>query len=288
MIILQQIINGLLIGGTYALIGGGFSLVYGVMSIINLAHGAMVMFGAYITYLAFTNLHIDPFLTLPLSMLALAVLAYVFQVFIGNRVIKYQLFMTVVITFGLDLLLINLALLLFSANYRSVAPSYVYSSLELGPLVIPYVRIAVFFAAGAVTGLLYLLLYRSKLGMAIRATALNRDAARLAGIKTEKVYAYTFAIGSALAAAAGSLLSMILTVTPFMGVSLLGKAFAVAVLGGIGNVTGAIFGGMLLGVTEGLGAMFLGTQFQKGIAFLVLIVVLIFRPQGLMGRRFFG
>ncbi len=286
--VIQQLINGLLIGGAYALVGGGFSLVYGVMSIINLAHGSLVMLGAYVTYYLFANANIDPIVTIPFSMLIIGVIAYYFQLAIGNRVLKHQLTMSVVITFGLDLVLINVAMLLFSANYRSVTPAYVYSSISIGGIVIPLVRLLTFFAAAAVAGLLYFVLYRTNIGMAIRATALNNEAARLVGIKPERIYAFTFALGAALAATAGSLLSMVSVVTPFMGVPFLGKAFAVAVLGGLGNVNGAVYAGLILGVAEGLTALTLGPEYQKAVAFLVLIGMLMLRPQGLMGRRFFA
>ncbi len=287
-ILLQQIINGLLVGGTYALIGGGFSLVYGVMSIINLAHGSLVMLGAYVTYFIFTRTDIDPFLTIPLAIAVVALLGYIFQITVGNKGTKYQLSMIVILTYGLDLILINVVMLLFSGDFRSVSPAYVMNSLKLGNLIIPYVRLAVFIVAGCVTGLLFFILNRTKMGVAVRATSLNKDAAMLAGMRTDRVYAFTFAVGAALAAVAGSLLSMVEAFTPFMGTQLLGKAFAVAVIGGLGNVVGAIFGGLVLGVAEGLGALLFGVQFQKTISFAVLLLILIFKPEGLMGRRFYS
>jgi len=245
------------------------------------------MLGAYITFFIFTKINIDPFLTIPIAMIIVALFGYAFQITIGNKGTKYQLSMTVVLTYGLDLILINLVMLLFSGDYRSVAPAYVMNSIKLGYLIIPYVRLAVFVVAACVTGLLFFILNRSNIGVAVRATSLNKDAATLVGIRTDRIYAFTFAIGAALAAASGSLLSMIAAFTPFMGVTLLGKAFAVAVIGGLGNVAGAIFGGLLLGVAEGVGAFFFGVQYQQMISFAALLLILIFRPEGLMGRRFY-
>lgn len=284
----QQIVNGLMVGAVYGAIGMGFSLVYGVMSIINLAHGSLIMIGSYIAFTAFSSSwHLDPFLSVPLAAAVLFVIGYLTQRYLINRVIRHGLAMTMVLTFGLDMVLINLALLLWSASYQAVNPSYMGSGLHLGPVMIPYGRLAVLVAALGITFLLYLFLNHTRIGNAIRATALQPEAAQLAGVEIEHIYALTCGVGSALAGAAGALLSTVFPLNPFMGAPFLGKAFTVAVLGGLGDVTGSVIGGLVLGVAEGLGVALLGTQYQQAVAFFVLIVILIIRPQGLLGRKFY-
>lgn len=283
--VVQQLVNGVLLGGVYSIIGVGFSLVYGVMGIINLAHGSLLMFGSYITFQIFSWLGLDPFAGLVIAAILMFALGYLQQRYIINRVISHGVQMSIVLTFGLDLVLINIALLIWSSDYRSVSPRYVSDSFMLGDVVIPYVRLAIFVAALVITLVLYLFLYRTRTGQAIRATALHNEAAQLVGVNVEKIYSLTFGLGAAIAAAAGGLLSMVLTVTPFMGAPLLSNAFAVAVLGGLGNVKGAVFAGVILGIAEALGITILGASYQAMMGYLILILVLMVRPQGLFGRK---
>jgi len=287
-LLIQHIINGLLLGGVYATIGIGFSLVYGVMSIINLAHGSLIMLGAYVTYVLFQQFGIDPFVTVPVSFMAMFALGFFIQKYITNCIIKWGLFMTVVLTFGFDLVFINTAMLIWNSNFRGVVPSYSGAGLELGIIVIPYIRLAIFIVSIALTWLLYQFLNHTRTGQAIRATALNREASQLVGVDINIIFAVTFGIGAGFAGAAGGLFSMIFPITPFMGVPFLGKAFAVAVLGGLGNINGAIVGGLVLGLAEALGAAAFGTGFQQGIGFMILLLVLVFRPKGIIGKQFFG
>lgn len=281
----QQLVNGLLLGGVYSIIGVGFSLVYGVMGIINLAHGSLIMLGSYLAYQIFSWLGIDPFLCMAMSAALMFLIGYLQQSLVINRVVNHGTQMTIVLTFGLDLVLINIALLIWTSDYRSVSPDYVSSSIQLGSLVIPFVRLLIFAAALMLTGGLWAFLYRTKTGQAIRATAQHMEAAQLVGVDIGKIFSVTFALGAAIAGAAGGMLSMVLTVTPFMGGPLLSTAFAVAVLGGLGNVKGAVFAGIILGVAEALGVTLLGPSYQAAMAYLILIVVLLIRPQGLMGRK---
>src|SRR5215210_4235044 len=284
----QVIVNGLLLGGIYAAVGVGFSLTWGVLNIINIAHGAMVMLGAYITFLLFSQLGLDPFLSIPASMLVLFLLGYVLQRFLINRVIPHGVFMTLVLTFGLSLFLIDMALLFFSGDYRSVTPSYAGSGLSLGGVIVPYQRLGAFLISILIVGLLNVYLGRSKTGRAIRATALNRQAAQLVGVDIARIYAVTFGIGAALAGAAGSLLAVTITITPYMGSVFIGKAFVIATLGGLGTVQGALIGGLVLGLAESLGAALIGPSYQQAIGFGILLLVLIFRPEGIMGKQFFA
>lgn len=285
---LQTVVNGILLGGLYACIGVAFSLLYGVMNLLNLAHGSLIMLGGYVSFFAFQRLGIDPFATLPLSMALLFAIGYAMQRLVINRVIYANIFMVMILTFGLDLLLINAALLLWSADYRSISPAYASAGFHIGTVVIPILRLAVFVTALLLTGALALFMSRTRIGQAIQATALDRYAASLVGIDVMKIYAITFGISSALAGAAGTLLALVLPIYPEVGGPLTIKAFIIAVLGGLGGLYGALVGGLVLGVAELLGAYLLGPTYQVGIGLIILLLVLIFRPQGLMGKRFFS
>lgn len=284
----QVLINGLLLGAIYASVGVGFSLTWGVLNIINIAHGAMVMLGAYVTFYLFTALGIDPFLTIPASMIVLFVLGYLLQRFIINRVIPYGVFMTLVLTFGLSLFFIDVALIAFSGDYRSVTPGYAGAGLVFAGVVISYQRLAIFVVSLLLVLALHAYLTRSKLGRAIRATALNRTSAQLLGVNVTSIYAITFGIGAAMAGAAGSLLSMTITITPFLGNAFIGKAFVVATLGGLGTIQGALVGGLILGLAESFGASLIGPSYQHAIGFGILVLVLILRPEGIMGKQFYA
>jgi branched-chain amino acid transport system permease protein len=284
----QVIANGLLLGAIYAAVGVGFSLTWGVLNIINIAHGATVMLGAYVTWWLFATIGLDPFLSLPLSMAATFGLGYVLQRYLINRVIPYGVFMTLVLTFGISLFLIDLALLAFSGDYRSVTPWYAGAGIDLGGVIVPYQRLGVFVISLLLVAGLNALLTYTKLGRAIRATALNRQAAQLTGVDIYRIYAITFGIGAAMAGAAGSLLSTTTTITPVMGNTFIGKSFVIATLGGLGTVQGALVGGLVLGLAESLGSALIGPSYQAAIGYAILVIVLVFRPEGIMGRQFFA
>jgi branched-chain amino acid transport system permease protein len=286
--VLQTLINGILLGGLYACIGVAFSLLYGVMNLLNLAHGSLIMIGGYISFFAFQRLGLDPFVSLPLSMCGLFVLGYAVQRFVINRVIDANIFMVMILTFGLDLILINAALLLWSADYRTINPGYGGLGIQLGTVVIPALRFAVFLMALLLTGGLALFMARTETGQAIQATALDRYAARLVGIDVMKIYALTFAISSALAGAAGTLLALVLPIYPEMGGALTIKAFIISVLGGLGGLYGALVGGIILGIVELAGGYILGPTYQVALGLMILLLVLMFRPQGLLGKKFFS
>ncbi len=284
----QVIANGLLLGAIYAAVGVGFSLTWGVLNIINIAHGAMVMLGAYVTWFLFASFGVDPFLSIPLSMAVLFVLGYLLQRFIINRVIPYGVFMTLVLTFGISLILIDLALLQFKGDYRSVTPWYAGSGVDLGGVLLPYQRLAVFAVSLLLVAGLNAVLSYTRLGRAIRATALNRQAAQLNGVNILHIYAITFGIGAAMAGAAGSLLKKsprddIPPPHPYIG-----KSFVIATLGGLGTVQGALVGGLLLGLAESIGSAVVGPSYQAAIGYAILVLVLVFRPEGIMGRQFFA
>jgi branched-chain amino acid transport system permease protein len=284
----QVIVNGLLLGGLYAAVGVGFSLVWGVMNVINITHGSFLMLGAYVSYWLFRLYHVDPFLSLPAVMLLMFGLGYLLQRYIVNAVVKTGVFMTLIITYGMNLFFVNLALLLWKGDYRSVTPEYAGTGLQIGGLIIPYIRLVAAVLAVVLTLLLQLFLSRTRVGNAILATALNKNAAQLVGIPIGRIYAITYGIGAALAGAAGALMSAIYVITPFMGEPFIGKAFVVACLGGLGTATGAILGGVVLGLAETIGGAIVGPSYQEAISFIVLVLILIVRPEGIIGRRFFA
>jgi len=283
---LQNLLNGLLLGGTYAMVAVGFSLVWGVLNIVNLAHGALVMLGAYVTYWLFTVYHVDPLLSLPLTAGALFVLGYVLQRFVINQVIRASFLITFLLTFGLELVITNVALAAWTADVRSVTTAYSGLALSVGPLVLPAVRIAGLGVAVVVTALLHLLMTRTRLGSAIRATASDGEAARLMGIPIAHVYAVTFAIAAATAGVAGTLISVSFPIFPAMGAGYTLVGFVVCVLGGLGSVTGALLGGLVFGLLQTYAAAWWGPNFDNIVAFGVLIAVLLVRPAGLLGRAY--
>jgi len=289
-ITLQNAINGLLIGGTYATVAVGFSLVWGILNVINIAHGALVMLGAYVTYWLFTLYHIDPLLSLPLTGALLFALGYPLQRIVINQVVRASFFITFLLTFGLELLITNLALAAWTADIRSVTTSYSGWSVALGPIALPVVRIVSLLIALLTAAALQLVMTRTRLGGAIRATASDQEAARLMGIPIAHVYALTFAIAAATAGIAGSLISLSFPIFPAMGAGYTLIAFVTCVLGGLGSVPGALLGGLLLGLLQTYAASWLGPNFDNIIAFSVLILVLLVRPAGLLGRaqRFRG
>ena len=289
-IALQNAINGLLIGGTYATVAVGFSLVWGILNVINIAHGALVMLGAYVTYWLFTLYHIDPLLSLPLTGALLFAFGYPLQRIVINQVVRASFFITFLLTFGLELLITNLALAAWTADIRSVTTSYSGWSIALGPIALPVVRIVSLLIALLTAAALQLVMTRTRLGGAIRATASDQEAARLMGIPIAHVYALTFGIAAATAGIAGSLISLSFPIFPSMGAGYTLIAFVTCVLGGLGSVPGALLGGLILGLLQTYAASWLGPNFDNIIAFSVLILVLLMRPAGLLGRaqRFRG
>lgn len=287
MTVLQVLLNGLLLGCVYAVIAVGFSLVWGVMNIINVAHGALLMLGAYLTFWMFHLWGIDPFATIPLSMAALFGVGYLLQRHLFNRLVRAPIFMTFILTFGVALIIENLSLYAFTAEYRSARPSYSGAVFQLAGLTVPVVRVAPALIAVALTSALFLFMSRTRTGLAIRATRMNLESAKLMGVQIGKIYAVTFGLGAALAGAAGSLISIAYVIAPMMGPPYLLRAFTICILGGLGNVYGALVGGLVFGVVESFGGLWLGTGLQEVIGMVMLVAVLLVRPSGIMGKRFY-
>jgi branched-chain amino acid transport system permease protein len=289
----QDLVNGILAGGILAVVALGFSLVWGIMNIINLAHGAFIMLGAYVTWQLFTSFHVDPFLSLPVSFLVLFVLGYVIQRFIINWVARAPVLTTFLLTFGLSLLVVNIALLIWTGDTRGVTTSYSGTNFTLAGITIPYAKLYTLIAAMVITGVMYLWLQRSKTGRAIRATSMDIGAAQLAGVRVAQIFAIVYGLGAGLAGVAGTLISLSYSLNPAMGQPFLIKAFVVCVLGGLGSVEGALVGGLAYGIVEAFasqidftigGQHISGAGLQDAVALLVLLLVLILRPTGIMGR----
>jgi branched-chain amino acid transport system permease protein len=287
-VIYQIILNGFLLGGLYAIVAMGFSIVWGVMNVINLAHGAFIMLGAYMTFWLFDLWGIDPFLSIPISMVILFCVGYFIQRNIINLVIRAQVFMILILTFGLEILIMNLTTVAWTGNYRSVPTSYSGANIEIGPIVIPSVRLAIFLIALILTVGLYFFLSKTRTGNAIKATSLDKEAAQLIGVNIGKMYAITFAIGGALAGAAGSLLAILSAISPYMGGPYTLKAFVICVLGGLGSIIGLIIGGIILGMAESIGTVLLGPGYADAISFVILVIILAIRPEGILGKKFFA
>ncbi|HYF96166.1 MAG TPA: branched-chain amino acid ABC transporter permease [Symbiobacteriaceae bacterium] len=285
--ILQGVFSGILLGGLYTCIGVGFSLVWGVSNILNMAHGSFIVLGAYLTYTLYQALGISPFLTIPPVMLALFLMGFSVQRWLLPRVMK-SLLMVLTFTFGLDLLLQNAMVAIWSPDPRIIQLSWSAAGFTVGGGTVTYLRLAALLAAVGLTGVLDLILARTKVGQAIRATALDPGAAEMIGVSVPTVHAVTFGLGAAWAGAAGALLSMIVAFQPFSASELALKAFIVTIVGGLGSISGAVLAGLLLGLVEVLGVQALGATWQSAISFALMILLLILRPQGLLGKRFFG
>jgi len=281
----QSLVSGVLTGALYAMIGIGLTVVFGVMRIINLAHGEMVMLGMFGAFWGQALWHLDPFLSLLLWAPVMFVAGALVYRFLLRPILPGGELNTLLYTAGLSLLVANVALLAWSGDYRTITLSY--GALPLRPLGVSIaVPLGIAFAlAIAITAALWLFLGRTDLGRAIRAVSQNGEAAVLMGIEVERVALVTFGLGTALAGVAGVLLAPSLYLYPTVGELLIVKCFVIVVLGGLGSVPGAIAGGILLGVVESLGAVYVSSAYKDGIGFALFLGVLLYRPSGLFGAR---
>jgi len=300
-VLLQQILNGLILGSLYALVALGYTMVYGILELINFAHGEIVMLGAMVSVTVLAALAA---LGVPVPLALLAALAAAVLVCVSTGVLVERVayrplrnaprLAPLITAIGVSIVLQNLAMIIWGRQYLSLPPVLDIEIYELAGATITNVQILILAVAALVMAGLLLLVQRTRLGRAMRATAQNREVAGLMGVDVNRVIAATFAVGSALAAVAGLLIAAYYGIAHYnMGFILGLKAFSAAVLGGIGNIPGALLGGLLLGVIESLGAGyigdltngFLGSHYQDIFAFFILILVLIFRPSGLLGER---
>jgi branched-chain amino acid transport system permease protein len=276
-------VSGILAGGLYAMVALGLALIFGVMRVINIAHGPLLMLGAYATFFLYSGLGMNPFLTVPLSMAALFVVGMVLQRSLVFRVVDAPELSSLLLTFGISIALVNLAQLVFTSDLRAV--EYITGAWLVGGLALSKPRVIAFAFAAGVTALAFVFLKRTRLGKAIRATSQSREVAMVCGVDVGRIHMITFGLASALAAAGGSLLAVIVAIQPEMGQVWTFKSFLVIVLGGAGNYPGALLGGMLLGLVEQLASLFLTTQLSEVVAYVLLVLVLLVRPTGLLGGR---
>lgn len=284
MDIVQVVISGILLGGVYALFATGLNLIFGVMKIINLGHGELMMLGAYITFFLSTSAGVNPLVSIPVAAIAMAVLGWILQFALVERVVNQPAINSLLLTFGLSTLMMGVALNLWTSNFRSVIYEPLTGSWTLLGISFSRSRLVAFFIAILVTGGMWLFLKQSTFGKSIRATSQHPQVAQLCGIDVRQVRFATFALGSAMAAVSGSLIAMIFTVSPEMGRMFIGKGFAIIVLGGLGSFAGAFLGAIILGISETLTAFFTNTQIAEGVAYLILLLVLVVRPSGLFGK----
>jgi len=279
----QVVVSGILSGGLYAMVALGLALIFGVMRVINIAHGPLLMLGAYATFFLYDRLGMNPFLTVPLSMAALFVVGMLLQRSLIFRVVDAPELSSLLLTFGISIALVNLAQLAFTSDLRAV--EYITGAWLVGGLALSKPRVIAFAFAAGVTALAFVFLQRTRLGKAIRATSQSREVAMVCGVDVARIHMITFGLASALAAAGGSLLAVIVAIQPEMGQVWTFKSFLVIVLGGAGNYPGALLGGMLLGLVEQLASLFLTTQLSEVVAYVLLVLVLLVRPTGLLGGR---
>jgi branched-chain amino acid transport system permease protein len=282
--LLQILVNGILKGGLYALMAMGMSLIWGVMDIINIAHGSFIMLGAFTTYWLFTLLGMDPFLSLFFSIAILFLLGYGIQKYIINYIIRASAFITLILAFGIEIFINNLALVSWTADVRKVEVPYGAANFTIGNWVtIPTIRLIAFLMVIVISAVFFFILNRTNLGRSIRATSQDLDAARLVGVDVARTYAITFGMGVGAAAAAGTLWSILFPISPIMGGELTLKSFVVVIIGGLGSMLGPIIGGLALGVTEAFGSTWFGSTYENLIGFSILVLVLILRPKGILG-----
>ena len=279
----QAVVNGLLIGGIYALVSIGVTLIFGLVKIVNFAQGEFVMIGMYISFFLASGFGVDPLLSLLISMPTLFAIGVLLQHFLIRRVLGLGDMPQIFLTFALSLLLMNVALLLFTANYRTVQTAYSELSFHIGPLYFAVAKLIAFAIAMLLSAVLYLFLHGTDIGKAMRAAAQNREVAMLMGINPDRVFCIAVGVALALAGACGSLLMPFYPAYPLVGQVFVLMAFVAVVLGTLGNITGALIASLMMGVAESLGVQFVGADSGLIVVFVMLLLTLALRPNGLFG-----
>jgi branched-chain amino acid transport system permease protein len=281
--LLQGIVSGLLSGGVYAMIALGMALIFGVMRVINVAHGTLLMLGGFTTYWLFALYGLNPFFSLLISFPLLFLVGLLLQRFFVSRVVGAHELSSLILTFGLSIFITNMAVMSWTSDYRSV--EFLTGSFLLGPIAISKPRLVTFGFALLITVAAFLFLNNTKIGKAIRATSQHRELAQVCGINVRRIDMITFGLASGLAGAGGSLISIMFSVFPEMGRGYVFKSFLVIVFGGAGNYPGAFLGGLILGIVEALTSLLLSAQLSEVAAYVLLVVLLLLRPTGLLGGR---
>ena len=284
-IILPALLNGIATGAVYALVAMGLTLIYGVLHIVNFAHGSLLMLALYGVYFLYTLAGIDPYLALPILVPTMFALGYALQRMVIATASHGREENVLLVTLGLSIIIDNLALYFWSGDTRTINPSYAFETVDLGVAFIAVPKVVSFVGALLVTALLWLLIERTDLGKAIRALARERRGAELVGIDVQHTFAMSFGLGVACVGAAACLLLPSYYAHPGVGESFVIIAFTIVVLGGMGSFLGALLGGLIIGVTESLGGLFLGENLGRIGIFVIFIAILLFRPTGLFGQR---
>jgi len=283
--LLQHLLNGLLLGATYSLLGIGLTLVFGLMNVVNFAHGEFYTLGAYAAFAALALAAVNFFLAIPLAIVAGALAGAVCERVLLRPLRAQSIDTVMLVMIGLWIAMQNAELLGWGGVAKSVPTPFPTQPVVLGAVSVAPLRIFVFVVSGLLILGAHLLLSRTKLGRAMRATFQDAETAALMGVKIERIHTVTFAFGSGLAAAAGALLGPVFLAYPSMGDLAALKAFSVVILGGLGNLPGATLGGLLLGIAEELGAGYVSSGYRDAVGFVIIIVVLLFRPSGLFARQ---
>jgi branched-chain amino acid transport system permease protein len=273
-----------MLGGIYALLGIGLTLIFGIMRVVNFTHGELYSFGAYMMFVLVMLLHLNFFLSLALAMALGVALGAAIEFVLLRKLRGADIDTTMLVMIGAWIAMQSGALWIWGGVAKSVATPFPEEPLVIGPVSVSWLRLFVLAAAALLIVATYLLINRTKLGCAMRATFQDHDTASLMGVNVDLIYTSTFAIGSSLAAAAGALLGPVYVIFPQMGDLAAVKAFAIVILGGLGNITGAVIGGFILALAEELGAGYVSSGYRDAMGFLIIIAVLIAKPTGLFAR----
>jgi branched-chain amino acid transport system permease protein len=283
-ILLQTLASGVLIGLVYALVAIGLTMIFGVMNIVNFAHGEFMMLGMYSSFWLFALVALDPMLTLPLTVLMLFAFGVLLYRLVIRRIVDAPMVSQIFTTFGLMILLRGVAQFLWKPDFRSIENSWVSGTVLLGGLRLGRPQLVAGAGAVLVTLAVHFFLQRTKWGAALEATAADKEAAQLMGIDSHRMFALAWGIGAACAGAAGGLLSTFFPIFPEIGANFILIAFVVVNLGGFGSIAGAFWAGILVGVIEVMGGLLVGPQYKMAVVLVVFLAVLMFLPQGLRGK----
>ncbi|QEM68379.1 branched-chain amino acid ABC transporter permease [Geobacter sp. FeAm09] len=283
-IFLQSLISGILVGGVYALIGIGLTIIFGVMRVINFAHGDLLMVGMYGTFYLFTLFNIDPFISIVITMPLMFLYGGFLQKVFINRIIGSLPQNQILLTIGMGLVMSNGIMLAFTSDYKILSTTYSSSSFDILGISISTPLLISFAITAGITAVLYWFLLKTDTGQAIRATAQDREAAQLMGINVKRMSIIAFGLGASLAGTAGALISPTYYIFPQVGSTFTLKAFVITVLGGMGSIVGATLGGILIGVAESIGGVYFGSGWKEVVVFVLFLLVLLFKPSGLMGK----
>ena len=282
--LLQHLVNALILGSTYALLGIGLTLIFGIMRVVNFTHGELYALGAYAVFFLEVSLGVNFFLALVLAVIIGCAVGAAIEFVLLRPLVDADIDTTMLVMIGAWIVMQNTELFFWGGVSKAIMTPFPDEPLQVGPIFVSWLRLFVLVMALILIAATYVLINRTKLGKAMRATFQDRDTAALMGVNIKGIYTATFAIGSGLAAAAGALLGPVFLVTPSMGDLASLKAFAIVILGGLGNITGATLGGFILAFVEEIGAGYISSGYRDAMGFLIIIIVLLFKPTGLFAR----